>query len=799
MSSYEPFNFDPSSWAYSAPPAAYPLLASHSPQDPSVPSSSAPPVQQQLGTSTAPGAPAAQPGSVWALDAPTWLQPPSANTANAAVAALGASASGVDNNAASDSADAQDERALRDMLNGASAATGAAGGAQPNGLSPADTAGLYAQLLQQQQQAHAQSFFNAVSSQAGAVPGSLAAVAAQYGLPMTLQPQPYGQAPPMSLNIGAYGGGVEQGAAVVGGGGVQPNGTATSSPDAEGEVDELGDEGANGALQTPGTTVSDKASPATTGTQPPHAFSFAPPAAAGSVSIAEYTPNDPYITSLRAASTSSGSPQLGTNGSPASTYSPFPHTSLPPSLAAYTGLAPRSFVTHPNGSPAIPSPYPQEQAHLHQQPHQLGQPGQPQPAQQLHAASMYKTEEPPELPYESDDSADEDFGARKKGKGKAAGSGGGSNGGSRGRARTRKPSVPAVTTPTGFAAPRQPTSGGLGGEGARDNSVDSAASGSGASGSGSGSRPRKRPSSAMDAGFAPLVGGGVGLGVGVSPGVGGTEDAAGSPDSQLIAGVPPAVLPGSAAGSPANSALLGEGFAPPRPRRQTEIPAVEDDPSVRPYGCNYCALDGVGGPGTGIDRSWRTIKELREHHTALHKERQRQLEEAGDDAVLMEMPFRCALDPCGKTFKSLAGLRFHFQNASANGHFFVSLERDTETGEERATKKFKQEVKPSGRELGCPVGRCPKRFKQSAGLAYHLSHTANHPITLSMLSTFESTLQSKTKWWFNRLGKEFAPEPDAPAAPEPAAAESAQPAEEQDGGVAPKVEPMEAASEEMQQ
>ncbi|GAA5919537.1 hypothetical protein JCM6882_002907, partial [Rhodosporidiobolus microsporus] len=123
--------------------------------------------------------------------------------------------------------------------------------------------------------------------------------------------------------------------------------------------------------------------------------------------------------------------------------------------------------------------------------------------------------------------------------------------------------------------------------------------------------------------------------------------------------------------------------------------------------------------------------------------------------------------------ESLAGLRFHFQNASANGHFFVHLERDEDTGEERATKKFKQEVKPSGRELGCPVGRCPKRFKQSAGLAYHLSHTANHPITLSMLSTFEATLQSKTKWWFNRLGKEFAPEPGAAPAAQPAAASAA--------------------------
>ncbi|KPV74506.1 uncharacterized protein RHOBADRAFT_49911 [Rhodotorula graminis WP1] len=211
------------------------------------------------------------------------------------------------------------------------------------------------------------------------------------------------------------------------------------------------------------------------------------------------------------------------------------------------------------------------------------------------------------------------------------------------------------------------------------------------------------------------------------------------------------------------------------PRRQTEIPAVEDDPSIKPYGCNWCRLDRAEArkgkrravaaddeqaddedEDVGADEtSWRTIKELREHAQRAHKERAAKAKQDDDEAVMMEMPFCCALDPCGKTFKSLAGLRFHFQNASANGHFFVQLERDAATGEERATKKFKQEVKPSGRELKCPVGRCPKRFKQSAGLAYHLSHTPNHPITEAMLATFEPTLQSKTRWWFGRLNKPF--------------------------------------------
>ncbi|BGP41195.1 hypothetical protein JCM10450v2_005234 [Rhodotorula kratochvilovae] len=339
----------------------------------------------------------------------------------------------------------------------------------------------------------------------------------------------------------------------------------------------------------------------------------------------------------------------------------------------------------------------------------------------------YRQDEPPELPYASDDSADGDFGRRPK---PAASSAAGGER-ARGRTRTRKPSAAALAAaqagqavaglanPLGFAAPRpgptRSTSAASGGSSAQ----------AGPSGSGGGGG-RKRPSPGADA-------------------------------------VPAAVSGPGAAVDPVT------GY----PRRQTEIPAVEDDPSIRPYGCNWCRLDGAAAAGGTSakgkarahhaeedegdegETSWRTIKELREHAQRSHKERAARAKQDDDEAVMMEMPFCCALDPCGKTFKSLAGLRFHFQNASANGHFFVQLERDAATGEERATKKFKQEVKPSGRELKCPVGRCPKRFKQSAGLAYHLSHTPNHPITEAMLATFEPTLQSKTRWWFGRLNKQF--------------------------------------------
>ena len=108
------------------------------------------------------------------------------------------------------------------------------------------------------------------------------------------------------------------------------------------------------------------------------------------------------------------------------------------------------------------------------------------------------------------------------------------------------------------------------------------------------------------------------------------------------------------------------------PRRQTEIPAVEDDPSIKPYGCNWCRLDRAEArkgkrravaaddehgadddEDVGADEtSWRTIKELREHAQRAHKERAAKAKQDDDEAVMMEMPFCCALDPCGKTFSA---------------------------------------------------------------------------------------------------------------------------------------------------
>lgn len=90
----------------------------------------------------------------------------------------------------------------------------------------------------------------------------------------------------------------------------------------------------------------------------------------------------------------------------------------------------------------------------------------------------------------------------------------------------------------------------------------------------------------------------------------------------------------------------GATLVTPGGQKRTEIPAVEGDPSIKPYGCCYphCLAEtakaeqaGKAGP----ENTFRTVKELRDHCTRHKKAKYNE----------PDTPFRCSLDPCGKTFK----------------------------------------------------------------------------------------------------------------------------------------------------
>lgn len=498
----------------------------------------------------------------------------------------------------------------------------------------------------------------------GGLSGSLAAAAAQYGLPMALhshqhhfgpsvqqqqqQAQPF--APPHSIHLGNSPSGAASPSSALsfapppsftpaaqhqhplsgqrlghaGVGHDRPiSDTSDSDAGSSGSSDSESDDDApvpyaahahlQGVVQdhfTPATSAhhSDHEKAASPPGGGPLLYGIAPPQAGGSTSfypsagVSEaYDPGAPYIPFLRPSSLSSASSRSLSAGTRAPASSSTAH------YVDAMGLVPGQSIT-------------------------------------------YREDEPPELPYASDDSADGDFGRRPKGS--ASGGGGAASAGGergRGRTRTRKPSAAALAAAQagqavaglgalglqaqaqalGFVPPRPPPGHGYGQhgygqQGQRSASASSSAA-AGPSGSGGGGGSRKRHSPGADA-------------------------------------VPSAVSGPGASIDP----LTGY------PRRQTEIPAVEDDPSIKPYGCNWCRLDRAEArkgkrravaaddehgadddEDVGADEtSWRTIKELREHAQRAHKERAAKAKQDDDEAVMMEMPFCCALDPCGKTFSA---------------------------------------------------------------------------------------------------------------------------------------------------
>lgn len=237
------------------------------------------------------------------------------------------------------------------------------------------------------------------------------------------------------------------------------------------------------------------------------------------------------------------------------------------------------------------------------------------------------------------------------------------------------------------------------------------------------------------------------------------------------------------------------------PRKRTEIPAVEDDPSVKPYGCFYpscmAALAGESGEGGGAafkgkkgkkavlaqlvegESSFRTIKELREH-CAIHKR-------AGE--VPSETPFRCALDPCGKTFKVRPLSPFVWCSADEDGSTVARglamalperlcerpLSRLDRGGRgptfeevqgvrpvERSVRKVSYRRMLESVQAGCrfvPIVSLVLLADSDAlpaGLAYHLAHANNHRVTEEMILTFSATLTSKVRWWYKKTGRAFA-------------------------------------------
>lgn len=153
-------------------------------------------------------------------------------------------------------------------------------------------------------------------------------------------------------------------------------------------------------------------------------------------------------------------------------------------------------------------------------------------------------------------------------------------------------------------------------------------------------------------------------------------------------------------------------------RLSSDLPAT-NDPSIKPYACGHESC----WPVTAVSSlaCYTTSRGLSDHNKSSHPE------DSGG-----ERPYRCGLDGCGKSWKSINGLQYHLQISKAHfQHAIVSTfvtsyidgltvpyaEASPAEGEDKTKKQY-----------SCPHKGCPNRYKQLSGLRYHLAH--GHPTDL---------------------------------------------------------------------
>ncbi|KAG0703172.1 hypothetical protein DFH29DRAFT_803840 [Suillus ampliporus] len=152
-------------------------------------------------------------------------------------------------------------------------------------------------------------------------------------------------------------------------------------------------------------------------------------------------------------------------------------------------------------------------------------------------------------------------------------------------------------------------------------------------------------------------------------------------------------------------------------RLSSDLPAT-NDPSIKPYACGHESCWPVTAASSLV--CYTTSRGLSDHNKSAHPE------DAGG-----ERPYRCGLEGCGKSWKSINGLQYHLQISKAHfqhaivstfvtsyidGLTVPSVEVSSSTGEgDDKTKK----------QYSCPHQGCTNRYKQLSGLRYHLTH--GHP------------------------------------------------------------------------
>ncbi|EIW86473.1 hypothetical protein CONPUDRAFT_161215 [Coniophora puteana RWD-64-598 SS2] len=160
-------------------------------------------------------------------------------------------------------------------------------------------------------------------------------------------------------------------------------------------------------------------------------------------------------------------------------------------------------------------------------------------------------------------------------------------------------------------------------------------------------------------------------------------------------------------------------------RLSSDLPAT-NDPNVKPYACGHETC----WPAEAKQSShmFRTSRGLSDHNKAAHPD------DAGGDR-----PYRCGLEGCGKSWKSINGLQYHLQISKA--HFQHAISTTIMRTSFNASVEAAQSSASSGgggspedgedkgkKQYVCPHDNCFNRYKQLSGLRYHLAH--GHPVDM---------------------------------------------------------------------
>ncbi|KAL4243166.1 hypothetical protein ABKN59_001086 [Abortiporus biennis] len=152
--------------------------------------------------------------------------------------------------------------------------------------------------------------------------------------------------------------------------------------------------------------------------------------------------------------------------------------------------------------------------------------------------------------------------------------------------------------------------------------------------------------------------------------------------------------------------------AGPPPRLSAKL-AVASDTIVLAYACGNHACWPSSEPRGRT--CYSTSQELSDHWKIEHQ-----------SEIANDKPFRCALEECGKGWKSINGLQYHLQVSKA--HYKTAISASTLNSVAGTGTNNSAEVTTSGKQKKvhpCPHSGCPNQYKQLSGLRYHLSH--GHP------------------------------------------------------------------------